>query len=176
MRITQRIVYNNGEKTGEYRRLSRFCFVFLVLAAAQALPVPPIAAQSRRSAQVNATQVNAPEGVAIHGYDPVAYHSKGEATRGDEAFSYRWNDATWLFENETSRDAFADDPERYAPAYGGYCAWAMSNDAIADIDPERWTIEGGTLYLNYSRWTKLRFDADIDERAQAADQNWEQRW
>lgn len=153
----------------DHSPLRRAFVLAIVFLAFSAVSVVPIIAQTRTG------PVNAENGVAIHGYDPVAYHTEGAAIRGDEAFSYDWNGATWWFQDEVSKDAFVADPDRYAPAYGGYCAWAMSNDSIAGIDPERWTIEDGKLYLNYSRWTKLRFDTDIDDRVEAADQYWQRR-
>ena len=59
-------------------------------------------------------------GVAIRGYDPVAYHTEGRALKGKKEFSHDWNDAIWRFASAENRDLFAADPERYAPQYGGY--------------------------------------------------------
>ena len=59
-------------------------------------------------------------GVAIKGYDTVAYHTEGRAVKGDSKYAYKWNDAKWYFTNANNRDLFATDPERYAPQYGGY--------------------------------------------------------
>jgi YHS domain-containing protein len=59
-------------------------------------------------------------GVAIKGYDPVAYHTEGRALKGKSAFVHNWNDAKWYFANESNRDLFASNPEKYAPQYGGY--------------------------------------------------------
>ena len=59
-------------------------------------------------------------GVAIKGYDTVAYHTKGRAVKGNSEFSFQWNDAKWIFASAGNRDLFATDPERYAPQYGGY--------------------------------------------------------
>ena len=59
-------------------------------------------------------------GVAIKGYDTVAYHTENRAVKGSSQFSYKWNDARWYFASAENRDLFAADPERYAPQYGGY--------------------------------------------------------
>ena len=59
-------------------------------------------------------------GIAIHGYDAVAYHTESRAVKGKSEFSYAWNDAEWHFTNVENRDLFASDPDRYAPQYGGY--------------------------------------------------------
>jgi YHS domain-containing protein len=86
--------------------------------------------------------------VAIRGYDPVAYFTDGRATRGNPQFEYVWEGARWQFSSAAHRDAFAADPERYAPQFGGYCAIAMSELGQAvDANPEVWTIVDGRLYL-----------------------------
>jgi YHS domain-containing protein len=59
-------------------------------------------------------------GVAIKGYDSVAYHTEGRAVKGRRKFSHKWNDAKWYFSSAGNKDLFAADPERYAPQYGGY--------------------------------------------------------
>lgn len=96
-------------------------------------------------------------GYAAHGADVVAYFSlePGEsAVMGAEEFAYEWRGATWLFANEENLDAFREDPERYAPEYGGYCAYAIARDKLAPIDPDRWDVVDGSLYLNYSGSTQ----------------------
>lgn len=86
--------------------------------------------------------------VAILGYDPVAYFSDGKATKGLPEVSQKWLGATWLFSSTKHRDAFASEPTRYAPQYGGFCALGMAIDeASANIDPEAWRIVDGKLYL-----------------------------
>ncbi|NBB89902.1 MAG: hypothetical protein GVY23_01695, partial [Spirochaetes bacterium] len=96
-------------------------------------------------------------GVAIDGYDPVAYFVEGRARRGSSELSMSWSGATWHFAEAEHRDAFAADPARYAPAYGGYCAWAASRAKIAPVDPRAWHIENGRLFLNYNGRLNRRF-------------------
>ncbi len=109
---------------------------------------------------------------AIRGYDPVAYFTVGEAVKGDRAYRHRWRDADWFFASAEHRDLFAADPLKYAPQYGGYCAYAMSKGNYASIDPEAWTIRDGKLYLNYSKSVRKRWLKKPDEYIERADRNW----
>lgn len=116
--------------------------------------------------------VNQSQGVAIKGYDPVAYFTQSDAVKGDATHRHIWNDATWLFATAANRDAFAADPEKFAPQYGGYCAYAMSRNYIADITPTAWKIVEGKLYLNNSRPVHVWWQADIAGNIAQADTNW----
>jgi len=112
-------------------------------------------------------------GLAIRGYDPVAYHEKGRPLEGSSNFEFVWKGARWRFANATHRDLFKADPERYAPRYGGYCAWAVSQGYTASVDPENaWRIVAGKLYLNYSVAVKKRWETDIPGHIQKANVNW----
>ena len=109
--------------------------------------------------------------LALHGYDAVAYFD-GEARRGSEEITHRWMEVVWRFASTETRDRFATDPERYAPQYGGYCAYAVSKGSTADVDPEAWTIHEGKLYLNYSKSVRTRWRKDIPGNVAKADRNW----
>ena len=89
--------------------------------------------------------VNATDGVALKGYDPVAYFTDGEATEGSAAYRHEWQGATYRFASAANLELFTADPAKYAPQYGGYCSIAIAQNAIADIDPERWAIVDGKL-------------------------------
>jgi len=91
------------------------------------------------------------KGYAIKGYDPVAYFTESAAVKGDEAYSYEWNHGLWLFSSNANRELFEEDPEKYAPQYGGYCAYAVAKGKFAKVDPEKWTVLDGKLYLNYNK-------------------------
>ena len=108
---------------------------------------------------------------AVGGYDAVAYHTEGEAVRGERAFTTSWNGADWRFASQANLDLFIADPERYAPAYGGYCAWAVSEGYTAKGDPNHWNIVDGVLYLNYNREIKERWTQDIPGHIARADAN-----
>ena len=111
-------------------------------------------------------------GVAVDGSDMVAYFTQGAPVKGSESHKFDWNGVTWQFASAANRDAFAADPDAYAPQYGGYCAWAVSNGYTASTTPEAWKIVDGKLYLNYSRRVQRRWEQDITARIAAADANW----
>ena len=114
----------------------------------------------------------AEDGVAIRGYDPVAYFDQGEAAEGSAEHSLEWQGVTWQFASADHRQAFEQNPEKYAPAYGGFCAYAVAKDQLASIDPEAWTIVDGTLYLNYSKSIQEKWEQDIPGYLERAEMNW----
>jgi YHS domain-containing protein len=83
--------------------------------------------------------------VAILGYDTVSYHTNGVGLKGDEKYSYEWKKATWLFANEENLNLFKKDPEKYAPMYGGYCAYGLTEGGLHGIDPTKFEISKGKL-------------------------------
>ena len=97
-------------------------------------------------AQKSATFVQS--GKAIRGYDPVAYFTEGKPVQGNEKLVYEWNNANWYFSSQQNLDLFKANPEKYAPQYGGYCAYGLSNGYKAPTDADAWTIDNGKLYLN----------------------------
>jgi YHS domain-containing protein len=109
---------------------------------------------------------------AIKGYDPVAYFTHGRPVKGDKQYTHDWNGATWYFATDEHRMRFKQEPDRYAPQYGGYCAWAVSQGDTADIDPEAWKIVDGKLYLNYSLKIQKKWEADIPGLVRKANENW----
>ncbi|MCR9940406.1 YHS domain-containing (seleno)protein [Vibrio owensii] len=111
-------------------------------------------------------------GKAIRGYDPVAYFTQSKPVKGDSDFTYRWNDAKWYFSSAENRDAFVKNPEKFAPQYGGYCAWAVSKGYTAKIDPNAWNIHDGKLYLNYSKSVQASWQQDIPGNIASGDKNW----
>jgi hypothetical protein len=119
-----------------------------------------------------AQSVYAEGGVAIDGTDPVAYFTEGRPVAGDPAITHDWNGATWRFATAANRDRFVAEPDAYAPQYGGYCAWAVSEGYTASTTPEAWRIENGKLYLNYSRRIQRRWERDIPGHIASGDANW----
>lgn len=111
-------------------------------------------------------------GLALKGYDPVAYFTLGRPVKGDARLTFEWKGATWRFSTTEHRNAFIAEPERYAPSYGGYCAWAMSQGRLANIDPEAWKIVSGKLYLNYNDDIQKRWERDIPGFIAKADVEW----
>ncbi len=121
---------------------------------------------------VRADVLNAPDGLAIGGYDAVAYFTQGRARRGIGAHAHDWQGVRWLFASDAHRAAFAAEPERYAPRYGGYCAYGMSQGYKAPVDPEAWTVSDGRLYLNYNRIVRRLWLTDVPGYLSKADANW----
>ena len=111
-------------------------------------------------------------GIALQGYDAVAYFNESKATEGKPEFSHEWNGAKWLFANPANRDAFKKEPEKYAPQYGGYCSWAVSRGYTANADPRAWKIVDGKLFLNYNKDVQKRWEEDIPGNINSANQNW----
>jgi YHS domain-containing protein len=111
-------------------------------------------------------------GVGAGGHDAVAYFSVGRPVAGSAEITHSWNGAVWRFSSAANRDAFAAAPERYAPAYGGHCAWAASQGYKAKGDPRNWKIVGGRLFLNYNASVHRTWEADIQGFITAADGNW----
>ena len=111
-------------------------------------------------------------GLAIRGTDPVAYFTDGAAVAGSEEYEYEWEGATWRFSSEENMNLFAENPEQYAPQYGGYCAKAMSEGNVVSIDPEAWRIVDDKLYLNYSPEVQEQWVEDIEGNIALADENY----
>jgi YHS domain-containing protein len=111
-------------------------------------------------------------GVALKGYDPVAYFTAGKPVKGAAEFSHEWMGATWRFSSAANRGQFQANPEKYAPQFGGYCAWAVSHGYTADIDPEAWKIVDGKLYLNYNKSVQRKWEQDLRNRIEEANRNW----
>jgi YHS domain-containing protein len=109
---------------------------------------------------------------AIHGYDSVAYQTEGKPVPGKADFEFEWMGAKWRFATAEHRDAFKSAPEKYAPQYGGYCAYAVSQGRLADIDPKAWSIVSGKLYLNYDQDIQKKWQADVPGYIAKADKNW----
>lgn len=114
----------------------------------------------------------ATDGVAINGYDPVAYFTTGGPVQGDPAHTIMWHGAVWQFSSPETMAAFEMDPTAYAPQYGGYCAYAMAQGAIATTVPEAWTIDQGRLYLNFSTGVRTIWTQDIPGYVSRANGYW----
>jgi YHS domain-containing protein len=110
--------------------------------------------------------------VAIKGYDPVAYFTEGKPIEGSSNFETKWMGATWRFASAANRDAFVKDPQKYAPQYGGYCAFGVSRGYAVGIDPEAWTVANGKLYLNYNKDVRAEWMKDVPGYVKKADANW----
>ena len=111
-------------------------------------------------------------GKAIRGYDPVAYFKQGKPVTGDKKHTHQYKGATWYFSSAENRDLFASAPGSYAPQYGGYCAYAVSQGSTASITPQAWDIVNGKLYLNYSKSIQRKWKKKQASYIRSADQKW----
>ena len=111
-------------------------------------------------------------GLAISGYDPVAYFTEQRAVWGNSKYSHQWQGVTWQFDSNANKELFISAPMKYAPQYGGYCAYAAAKGSIAPGDPNAWTITDNKLYLNYSPAIKQRWSENIQGYTARANKKW----
>ena len=141
-----------------------FAFVAAIAAAFAAVPAlaatsaPPISADSA--------------GMGAKGYDPVAFFTEGQPVKGSATHQIEWNGAQWRFASAESLARFKAAPERYAPQFGGYCAWAVSQHYLAPGDPRYWKIVDGKLYLNANARAKELWEADQAAAIARGHANW----
>lgn len=112
------------------------------------------------------------DGVAIRGYDPVAYFKENTPVEGSKQFSYSWEGTEWHFKNQENLNAFKSNPEKYAPQFGGYCAYGVSEDHKSPTEPAAFTIINDNLYLNYNQQVKKLWMKDTKARIEKAESNW----
>lgn len=116
--------------------------------------------------------VYASSGLAIQGYDTVAYFTQGKAVKGDERIAESWNGARWVFASEAHRSLFRENPAQYAPQFGGYCAFAVSQNYTAQTDPKAWTLADNKLYLNFDQDTMKEWLLQREQLIAQAHANW----
>jgi YHS domain-containing protein len=124
------------------------------------------------SCQSKSGEVYTTEKGAIGGYDPVAYFKENKPVMGDKKYEATWNDAHWYFSSQENLDAFNSDPLKYAPQYGGFCAYGTADGHKAPTLPETWTIVDDKLYLNYNLEVKELWMKDQAAFIHKADSNW----
>jgi len=112
------------------------------------------------------------DGVAIKGYDPVAYFTDGEPREGRPEFTVEHRGAKWQFASAEHQALFEADPEKYTPAYGGYCAYGVAQDALVKIEPDAWSIRDGKLYLNFDQNIQKKWSEKPGEYITLADSKW----
>jgi YHS domain-containing protein len=112
-------------------------------------------------------------GVAIGGYDPVAFFTEGKPVKGTATYTAKWKDANWQFASQANLDSFTNAPEKYAPQYGGYCAYGTADGHKAPTEAETWTVLNGKLYFNYNQDVKATWDKDRPKYIHRANTNWE---
>ncbi|WP_299352555.1 YHS domain-containing (seleno)protein [uncultured Shimia sp.] len=138
------------------------------LMAGAAMSVALVTSTLAADVDVNATST----GLALRGYDPVAYFTEGAPTPGDWQITAEYNEATYRFTSEANKATFEANPEAYAPAYGGYCAFGTAMGFKFDGDPEVWKIVDDKLYLNLSTAVQERWEGDVPGFIEKASMQW----
>lgn len=119
-----------------------------------------------------ASEVNIVDGYAVHGHDVVAYFTEGKPVAGKDDFTAEHDGATYRFASAANRDRFNSDPAKYAPQYGGYCAFGTAMGRKFDGDPNAWSIVDGKLYLNLNKDIQARWKKNVPGFIRGADNNW----
>ncbi|MCY4472145.1 MAG: YHS domain-containing protein [Kistimonas sp.] len=115
--------------------------------------------------------------LALGGYDPVAYFPKGDVqggpVKGKKTYSWEWQGAQWYFSSQENKELFQANPHKYAPEYGGHCAWAVgAKNSLVKGNPKYWTLKEGKLYLNYNRKVQKLWEQDPDAFIEKGNKNW----
>jgi len=110
--------------------------------------------------------------LAIKGYDTVSYFTKGAPTKGSDKFTAAYNGAIYQFSTADNRDLFQSEPSKYAPQYGGFCAFGVTMNKKFDTDPTAWHIRGDKLYLNLNKDVQKKWVTDIPGYIETAQTNW----
>jgi YHS domain-containing protein len=157
-----------------HTNLSRWGALAGLLLAGWLVACPSIRAASPEqiAARAPVAALNNKEGLAVKGYDVVAYFADGRPVKGTAEYSYPWQGATWQFASPEHRAAFMREPATYAPQYGGYCAYAVALGNIVDIDPRQWRIVDGKLYLNANFLSQSLWALDPPGYIKKGDANW----
>ena len=118
--------------------------------------------------------VYAPKGIALEGYDAVAFFTQGKPVKGSSAYATQWNGAQWLFADQADLESFKKAPGKYAPQYGGYCAYGAAQGHKAPTEIDTWTVVGDKLYLNYNQKVKSTWVKDQGSYIESANKIWPQ--
>jgi YHS domain-containing protein len=144
----------------------------VIVLSLSALPAVSVAYDESSKAAINVDNA----GIALHGYDPVAYFTAGKPTTGDKQFSAKHDGATYYFASAANRSEFEKNPAKYAPGFGGFCAMGAALGKKLDGDPAYWRIVDGKLYLNVGAPAQKRWLEDIPGNLTKANANWPQIW
>jgi YHS domain-containing protein len=106
---------------------------------------------------------------AINGYDTVAYFTVGKPVKGTDSLIHEWMGAKWKFSTQAHLDLFKGSPEKYAPQYGGYCAYGVAQGNLVKVEPDQFTVLDGKLYLNYDADVQATWKKDIPGYIKTAD-------
>jgi YHS domain-containing protein len=145
-----------------FSRRGALAFVAAALLSTSALAAPPINTLKN-------SVFGGKTDTAINGYDTVAYFTENKAVKGTDGLATDWMGAKWKFSTQAHLDLFKASPEKYAPQYGGYCAYGVTQDYLVKVDPEQFTVLDGKLYLNYDADVQAKWSKDKPGYIKAAD-------
>lgn len=121
---------------------------------------------------VDLVNVSGARNTALGGYDPVAFFTDSRPVIGSPSISSRFQGAVYLFASQANKALFEENPAKYAPQYGGYCAYGVAHGKLAPVDINTWQVRDGKLYLNVNADVLKKFNADIETHIANADRNW----
>lgn len=124
------------------------------------------------AAQAQKSEIFISSGKAIKGYDPVAFFKESKPVKGSDNISFQYKDATWLFSTVENLESFKKSPEKYAPQYGGYCAYGTADGHKAPTQTDTWTVVNGKLYFNYNTKVKENWDKQQAALIEKANTQW----
>jgi YHS domain-containing protein len=154
---------------GRTMALRRIFMTQLVALITAAVALPASSAQPPYNTLLRDTPAEGRGDVAIRGYDMVAYFTQNKAVPGTDAFVTEWMGAKWRFASQQHLDRFKASPAQYAPQYGGYCAYGVSQGYLVKVDPEQWSVIDGKLYLNYDAKVQAIWKKDTARYIKLAD-------
>ena len=140
----------------------------LILSLVVATLALPVFAQAATKTLVNVDKT----GVAIQGYDPVAFFTDGKPVKGDQKFLAKHAGAIYFFASKEHKDLFKADPDKYTPEFGGYCAYGVSRNKLVEIDVDAFQIVDGKLLLQYNKGVRDDFNEDAKGNLAKANANW----
>lgn len=152
---------------------SRRYLTIAMLASAGLMAIAPHAAYAYDEKSTSAINVDS-KGVAVNGYDVVAYFTAAQPTPGQDAFHASYNGATYWFSSAANRDTFKQKPARYIPQFGGFCAMGVALEKKLDGDPTAWRIVDDKLYLNVNKEVQKKWLEDVPGNLTKAGENWPQ--
>ncbi|RIJ17072.1 YHS domain-containing (seleno)protein [Henriciella mobilis] len=146
--------------------------MFRILLATLALSVLSLGLAAPAHADKKPVYTGIFSNTAVGGHDPVAYFTEGKPVEGKKEFSTEYQGAEFRFASAENLALFEADPEKYAPQFGGYCAWAVAQGDTAKGDPDYWKIVDGKLYLNYNKKIQERWEQNEAAFIEQAETNW----
>lgn len=144
--------------------MNKLLYSVVTVAALVVLTAPAFAA--------NLVNVSGASGIALDGYDPVAFFTDSKPLNGDPAISTTYDGAKYFFASKDHKVKFDADPQKYLPQYGGYCAFGAALGALFPVDISTWQVRNGKLYLNLNPAILEQFNKDFEGSIAKAEKNW----